>query len=360
VRDLGSLWHLLTREDYGGVAHASRRLVDGQLLERLDILTIGTAQSFGAVGVVLFFVGARWGLRHERRTCLALLLAILCCGPLFAALNAIDIHSEYRVAFFERFTTMCHVPFGVVVGFGAAQLERWLGTRPRLSPPTSRATMGAVAALAVAPLIVSCASLDFSSNRRGPAYVHDLLESTSDGALVLLKSDMASQAALYVCGVERRCGDRIVLTPGQLWMPWKRSQIARRYPAMSLPPDGVPSAARWLVEHNVSARPVFIHPELVEDAVHGDLSVLPSLLLFRVYPKEEALRADLLRFRGELYEMVQGRRCEGCSIVKTGAPRAAADAQLARIYDDALHAHATAAAQLEWTDMADALARLRR
>jgi hypothetical protein len=354
VRDGGSLWRLVTRQDYGGVAHASRRLVDGQLLERLDALALGTAQSFGVVGVLLFLVGAL-GLRRERRMCIALLLAIFCCGPLFAALNAFDIHSEYRVAFFERFTTMCHVPFAVMVGWGAAELERWLKAHALGSPQIARVAMGLVAALAVAPLLRNLASFDFSKNRRGEAYAHDLVESTPDGALVLLKSDMASQAALYFCSVERRCADRIVLTPGQLWMPWKKDELARRYPALSLPRDDVASAARWLVEENLPDRPVFVHPELVDDVTHGELSVLPSLLLFRVYPHEPALRSDLPRFRTELDDILQGRRCEGCSLATLVAPPTAADAQLAQLYRATLRAYATAAAQLEWNDEAKAL-----
>ena len=357
VHDVASLWQLVTRQDYGGVTHASRRLVDGQLLERLDAWSAGTADSFGTVGVLLFVAGALGGLRHARRTSIALLAALFCSGPLFAALNAFDIHSPYRVAFFERFTTMSHVPFAVIVGFGTAQLERWLAAVPRLSRRIAHATTGLLAALAVAPLLAHLSSFDFSEDRRGLAYAHDLIASSPDGALVLLKSDMASQAALYACQVEQRCGDRIVLTPGQLWMSWKRSELSRHHPALALPPADAPSAARWLAEQNASLRPVFIHPELVDDVVHGDLAVLPSLLLFRVYPSEETLRADLPRFRGELDEILEGRRCEGCAIDPVRAPRAPVDAQLGRIYETALRAHATAAAQLEWLNAAEALSR---
>jgi hypothetical protein len=360
VHDLASLWHLVTREDYGGVAHASRHLVDGQLLERLDAISVATAESFGVAGMLLFLAGLAWGIRRARRTSLALLAAIFCTGPLFASLNAFDLHSEYRLAFFERFTTMEHVPFAVIVGFGAAALARWLAASPRVSPRISRVTMGLVAALAVAPLMGNGASFDLGGNRRGAAYAHDLVDSATDGALVLLKSDMASQAALYACAVEARCGARLMITPGQLWMPWKRDELSRRYPDLLLPPPDVASPARWLVEHNAWHRPVLIHPELVDDVVHGDLSILPSLLLFRVYPSKETLRGDLPRFRSDLGAIVEGRRCEGCSIVKSATPRTAADAQLARTYDAALRAHATAAYQLEWTDAADALARIQK
>ena len=360
VHDLGSLWHLVTRQDYGGLAHASRRLVDGQLLERLDAMSDATAESFGIVGVLLFLAGALWGIRYERRTCVALLAAIFCSGPIFAALNAFDIHSEYRIAFFERFTTMCHVPFAVMVGVGAAQLERWLVASPRLSLRAARTTVAVLAALAVGPRLTSLASFDLSGDRLGLAYAHDLVGSTPDGALVLLKSDMASQAALFACGVEDRCGNRMLVTPGQLWMPWKRRELARRYPGLPLPPSDVASTSRWLVEQSLPSRPVFIHPELVDEVVHGDLSTLPSLLLFRVYPNEPALRFDLPKFRAELEDIVRGRRCEGCSLADTVVAHHPANAQLEHIYDAALRAHAAAAAELQWTEEARAISTVHR
>jgi len=352
VHDLRSLLHLVTRQDYGGIASASRKIVEGQLLERLDALAAGTAQSFGVVGVLLFLGGTVTGLRHQRRIRLALLVGIVCAGPLFAGLNALDIHSQYRVAFFERFATMCHVPFALVIGLGAAHLEAWLGTRRRLLPHGVRAAMGLVVALALAPLLGNAISLDMSSEHGGLDYARDLVDGAPDGALVLLKSDMASQAALYACAVEQRCGDRMVLTPGQLWMPWKQREVARRHPALALPPRDVPSATRWLVEQNSASLPVFLHPELVDDVVHGEMATFPSLLLFRVYASEPALRADLPRLRAELDAIAERRRCRGCSLVGRIAPKSPADLQLARLYEAALRAHATAAAQLGWTDQA--------
>jgi hypothetical protein len=351
VHDLGALLRLMTRQDYGGVIRASRNAVEGQLLERLDAFAWGTAESFGVVGVLLFLAGALAGLRHKERICIALLVGVVCAGPLFASLNAFDIHSEYRVAFFERFTTMCHVPFAVVIGLGAAHLEGWLVRARGLSPRALRAAMGVTLALAIGPLLGNLGSLDFSSQRAGLHYVRDLVESTSDGALVLLKSDMASQAALYACAVEQRCGTRIILTPGQLWMPWKQREIERRHSTLSLPPEDAPSAARWLVEKNLTS-PIFIHPELVDDVVHGPMAILPSLLLFRVYPDEVALRSDLPRFRAELDAIAAGRRCEGCLPTRSLASNGPADIQLERLYDAALLAHATAASQLGWTEQA--------
>jgi hypothetical protein len=367
VRDLRGLVHLATRQDYGGVLRASRHAAQGQLLERLDAFLLSTGQSFGAVGTLLALIGIGRGWRGHRTMTIALLVAFLCTGPLFAAMNTFDIHSQYRILFFERFATMSHVPVAVLVGLGAAWAQQRLRDPeliPSLSPQRaaafSRAAFGLVAILTTAPLLDSTVAFDFAENTRGAIYAHDLVDSAADGALVLLKSDMASQAALFACAVEHRCGDRIVITPGQLWMPWKKRELQRRYPTLLLPPDNVAAPARWLAEHNGATRSVFVHPELLDEVVRGDLASLPSGLLFRVYPDQRSLYADLAAFRGGAAAITTRQRCDGCVQVRGERPSFAADAQLTRIYDAAVRAHEDAARALGLSWDAEGLAAWRK
>src|SRR5262249_14319928 len=122
-----------------------------------------------------------------------------------------------------------------------------------------------VLALAVAPLTPNLARFDMSRNRIGIAYAHDLVRSAPDGALVLLTGDMPAHAALYACGVEQSCGQRLVLSPGQLFMPWKAAQVRRRYPDLEImerSDGGIDLAGT--VEGQLARRPVFIHPELLQ------------------------------------------------------------------------------------------------
>ena len=367
VHDLRALVELATRHDYGGVLRASRHAAQGQLLERLDAFLLSTYQSFGAIGTLLALIGIGSGWRRHRATSVALLVAFFSTGPLFAAMNTFDIHSDYRILFFERFATMSHVPVAVLVGLGAAWAKQRLGDPdliPRLPPRRaaafSRASFGLVAIAATLPLLDSIAALDFAENTRGRTYAHDLVDSATDGALVLLKSDMASQAALFACAVEHRCGDRIVIIPGQLWMPWKKRELQRRYPALPLPPDDVAAPARWLAEHSQGTRSVFVHPELLEEVVRSDLASLPSGLLFRVYPDQRSFHADIPAFRGASSAIATRQRCEGCVLVRGARPSFAADAQLARIYDAAVSAHEDTARALGLSRDADGLARWRK
>jgi len=356
VHDLRSLWLLATRQDYGGLFHASRRLAEGQLLERFDALASATGASFGVLGVPLALLGLAVIWTGERRMSAALLLAVLVPGPLLAALNAFDIHSEYRIAFFERFVTMCHVPLAILVGSGFAGIETRLAVANERGRRWRALALVALSAATVGPLVPNLAAFDMSHNRLAIAYAHDLVLSTPDDSLVLLKGDMPNQAALYLCGVERSCGGRIIFSPGQLFMSWRVDQLSRRYPELSLPREGdAPTALRRLVEQELARRPVFVHPELLDDAQGGEQAALPVGLLFRLYSNDVALRADLPVFQQELAANVRNERCEGCLQLRTAPNRLPVDSQLVRVYKSALAAKLIAARELGFTREADAL-----
>jgi hypothetical protein len=355
VRDVADLVRLVTRQDYGGTLHASRHVVAGQTLDRLDIYFSGVATSLGVVGTLLALVGVAAAFRADRRMAIALVAAFVCAGPLFAVLNAFDVHSAYRVAFFERFATMSLVPIAALLGVGAAALDARARANPRIGPRVARAMSLAVAAVTVAPLAFAANSVDFHNDALSVAYAHDLVTSSPDDALLLLKGDMASQASLYVCAVEQRCGHRIILAPGQLWMPWKRRELAERYPALPLPPAAAPSKTRWLALTELSRRPVLVHPELVGDLAPSEMTILPSALLFRVYANEGALRDDLPRFREEAKSLATSRQCEGCSLSELSAP-GTDDVQLSLIYDAALRSYEASARNFGLFAEADAIA----
>ena len=357
ARDVGSLFRLATRHDYGGPFRASRAAAHGQLLERLDVLAAATGASFGPIGTLLALAGAASRWKGERRIAIALVLAAFFTGPLFFAANAIDIHSDYRVAYLERFGSMCQVPVAILCGLGAARVIAWFRSRapwpgrtvPRRSrfPRSSRVVqwlgVATLTAVTLGPLAPNLARLDMSRDRLGMAYAHDLVLPTPDGSLLLLKGDMPSQASLYVCGVEQRCGRRIVISPGQLFMPWRTRQLSLRYPELSLSSEtGDPISARRLVEQELDRRAVFVNAELLDDALSGEKTALPWGLLFRIYPDEPSLRADLPSFRQNL-EAMAGRKPSDRPFEGVAHPL---DRQAVQAYEAALLARRIAAREL--------------
>src|SRR6266542_714794 len=338
VHDFASLASLVMRKDYGGPFHPSRGAVSGQFLERLDVLASSSASSFGVGGMLLAAIGAMWTARHAGRLCLGLALAFFMTGPLFAGLNAIDLHSEYRVAFFERFLSMCHVPIAIVAGVGAPVALQWLRSYARGPSPLIRPALAfCVAGLVLFPLLPNLWRLDCSRNDLGLAYARDLIDDTPDDSLILLKGDVPSQAALYACGVERRCGRRIILSPGQLRLPWKRTEVKRRYPELALPNETpASSVTQVLVATELARRAVYVHPELLDDAMSEQRAALPNLLLYRVYPSEAALRDDLARFQRNLEAAERGERCHGCRVLRASPSRLPIDEQIRGDYESAL------------------------
>jgi len=324
VRDFASLVRLVGRADYGGLWHASRRAAEAQLLERLDVFFASIGRSVGPVALAFAPLGA-WALtRKSRREGWALILFFVASGPLFAALNRVDIHSEARVAFFERFATMCHVPLAVLVGCGVGWLEARVGTVwPRW--PAG----GLFVALAALSLWGNL-RIDFHEDRLGAAYARDLVHSAPDGSVVLLTGDMPAHAALYACGVEQNCGDRRILSPLQLHLAWKRVQVARRFPGLATPalPDGSVDIV-GMIEYALATRPVYVHPELLakEPRLAASFSFEPSLLLLSARRRVEPLPGDAREPEREI-------PCEACGIALPDLARPSMEAQVLAAYAD--------------------------
>jgi len=286
VRDLRSLVHLVTRQDYGGLLHPSRFPASGQLLERLDVFFACIGRSVFPTGLVIAAAGTVWLWLRNRREGAAMLVAFVVSGPLFAAVNAIDVRSEARVVFFERFTTMCHVPIAVLVGCGVAAIGA------RIRSWRERFPGGAVlAAVCVVPLIGNL-RIDLSRDRTGETEASDLVKSAPDGSLVLLTGDAPAHAALYACGVEHACGARIFLSPLKTYMPWYMAQVRRRHPNLSLPVDGGGSLDLVrMIADEIARRPVLAHPELLRKKpdLAKRFSWAASPPLVRAYPMTDPL-----------------------------------------------------------------------
>jgi hypothetical protein len=339
VHDLGSLAALVGRRDYGGLFSASRRVVAGQMLERLDAY-------FGLVGRS-FALGSAVALVGLLRKRVDIVLSLLFAGPVFAAMNAFDIRSEYRVAFFERFTTMSAVPIALLIALGIDRFAK------------SRAVPWALAAAAVLPLVPNVWRFDFSRDTTGIAYARDLVVGTPRRSLVLVSGDMAGHATLYACGVLGVCEDRTVMAPGQLFLPWKARQIARRFPELGLSGDAAtrPTVV-GLIEAQIGKRPVYVHPELVRK--HPELAsrfvLVPELLLLRVYDDERAREIDMPALRARYAAL----RCEGCAAHRASVWHPSMQGQLSEAYAAGLADQVRAARQMGWTELAREMAEAQR
>ncbi len=350
VHDARSLWHLVTRGDYGGLLSPARRTSVEPGLTRVHALAGLLFASLGEVTLLGAAIGLFDRLVRSPVVGVSLLLAITLSGPIFAWANAIDTSSEEALAYFERFTTMCHVPIAIAFGVGIASTQTALGSNRGLR---------AVAALVLLGWSVlgvrRAGDVDLRDNRRGLAFAHDLLRFSPERSLVLLSGDGPNDAALYVCAVEQRCGDRIVLSPGTLSMPWKMGQVRRKHPEVEIPWSSGPALQRTdeLVASQLGRRPVLVSPELFDKDpdLRTRFERSPAGLLLRIWPPrpEESDRRD--EFLASARAMAKGD-CEGCSSALSIAPHPSQDLQIARAYEAAYLNHARTASLLGEAELA--------
>jgi hypothetical protein len=369
IHDVDSAWTLATRHDYGGLfsPHIEKNALDAS--ELASAWGEGVARHFGwvLVGVALFGLVAT--LRRDgaplwrgegvsalvpdarrRVTGLALLLLVGAAGPLFAIANKMQVGEEHGLAFAERFSTMSEVPVGVLVALGLHELVRV--ARAYVDLPVLRLAAGLAF---LPPLLTHAGTVDLHDDRRGLALAHDLVDSTPDGAIVLITGDASNGAILYACGVERRCGDRRIFSPGQLHMDWRVAQLRRRWPDLAIPdrPSGKPIHPRDLVVANLGRRPIYVAPQLLDlDAGLRELQLLPEgLLVHMLAPApggaagageaaEAAIAAEKETFFRSARGLASSTRCEGCGMRRSALRWPSLETQLPSLYALAMLNHA--------------------
>jgi hypothetical protein len=342
VHDMASLEHLVLRRDYGGPFVPNKKQVIGTKLDRVGFWGRLTVESISYPGAALVLLGAMSFRRRTRRAVLASMLASAGVGPLFYVLGTLPEDFEASIAMSARFVTVSFVPMSILAGLALARADVWLVRRKR----TRRLRW----ALLAAPVGLFLMNRDVTlrEDRRGIAFAHDLIYPTEDDALVLVRGDHAVQAAQYVCFVERACGNRIVFSPGELFMPWRRAQVLRAFPEIRIDPDERSGMKQvpTIVEAALDGRPVYLLPELyVRDKALAVHPILPRRLLLRVYRDEEARSAGRDRFLEEARILAEGR-CEGCNIRESALLHPSFEGQLVSMYAAALRNHALISRQI--------------
>ena len=277
ARDLGSLLRLVTRYDYGGPFRASRAPVQGQLLERLDVLAAATGTSFGAAGTLLAVAGAASAWMRERRIAIALLLGVLFTGPLFAAADAVDIHSGTA----SRSSSASAACVRFRWRSSAALVPRAIAWFRSHAPWPGRPVRLGVAALTAVTLGRSrrISRARHEPRPPGKSLMLTIWFSRLPTARYSCSRAIAEPGRLYVCGVEQRCGSRIVIHRAALHAVEKASARCAIRSSRSRP-KAVDRRRRAPRRTGLDRRAVFVTAELLDDALSGEKAALPSGLLF--------------------------------------------------------------------------------
>ncbi|MBI2391417.1 MAG: DUF2723 domain-containing protein [Deltaproteobacteria bacterium] len=341
VRSLSALFRLVTRADYGGPLspHLGGKELEASVLAHAWLE--GQALAYGwlllgvaCVGAVAAFVRDR---SRDWPVAIALVTAVLMSGPVFAAMNQLEVDTEHGRAFAERFSTMSAVPIAILVGLGIAAAlragERWF------PPPMARVVLGLSFVL---PLSRHASDCDLRDDRRGLQVAHDLVNDVPDGSLVLITGDALNGAALWVCGVERRCGNTLVFTPGQMHLDWRVAQLRRRHPDLALPvPAGKFISVRELVGANLPRRPIFLSPQILdlEPPLRDAFQFLPEHIHVRALRTED-LDAFKASFPERARRFARADACEGCGIARADLRAPSLETSLPFLYALAFENHA--------------------
>jgi hypothetical protein len=338
VHDLGSLVQLMTRQDYGGLFSPFLGARGEPASEQLGVYGAALFRHFGFVGIALSAVGSVWLGRRAPVPTLALTLVWIFSGPVFAILNRLPIESEAGIAFAERFTTMSEVPLAVLLGAGLRALEQTLSLA--LHQRVARLVAGLVF---VVPLAKHAGDVDLSADRRGMDFAEDLLLPAEAGSLVLLTGDASNGAQSYLCGAQRRCGQTIAFSPGQLHLPWFVRQLQRRHSELALPPAaGTFVTVRELIAEHLGRRTVYVAPMLLErePPLRELYGYLPEGLLLRVVAPVADVDAERARFVALARLFAEGEGCAGCGIRHADLIRPSLETTLLQAYVDAWVNHA--------------------
>jgi hypothetical protein len=353
VHDWASFWRLVTRADYGGLFSPARNVSSEPALSRVLAFGRILGRSWGRGSLLAALVGWLFEMRRRPAAGSALGLAFVVPGPAFAWANALGTRSEAAEAYFERFTSMCHVPLALAIGLGVAY---WLSVSPS-KPWASWLSPVALAGWAISGWIRS-ADVDLSRDVRGSAFARDLVLGSPDGALVLVSGDEPASAALYLCDVEHACGSRVVLSPGSLFMPWRMAQVRARYPDLTIPWTSGPALAHT---HELAAAALRTRPVLVQSALFEKDPLLlaafakePDRLLYRLWPLSSSLEAERA-FVDSARAIAGGNGCGGCSLLDPIRPRPSQDVEIVEAYAAAFFNHATRARSVaDAADLAEA------
>ena len=348
VASFDELVHLATRQDYGGVTspHLGTAKVpwDASVAGWVAGIVRGFSWPLALVagGFAALLAYEAWTARRRRALTLSLWLLVLVSGPIFAAMNGLEVEAEHGIAYAERFATMSCVPVAVLLGLAlaAVPIRAWA---VRAAP--------ALGLVCVVPLALHATNVDLRADRRGIAYTHDLLRDVPEGSLVMLSGDPANGAQLWACGVERRCGQTIVFSPGQMHLPWRMRQLRRWYPELILPEPRkvvLPEGERTLVSTreialaNIAYRRVFVSTDILErePGIQEAMQFLPHGIVVEAFVDPRVFADAKASFLARAGSMGAFERCEGCGMRRTDLPYPSLETSLPFAYALGFENHA--------------------
>lgn len=318
-RSLSDLAAAFTRQDFGGAispALLERAIPAGwraHLAFFADMLPVDMTYWF--LGLAVF--GIVSGLYKIRRAMTVLLLMFLFSGPVFFAVSRYPMSGEFSLSTIRKFYILPEMFLGLIGVYGLLTIVTWFSERINAD---IRKTRQQLARLSLAIILIASVGVPIyfqfnAVNRHAFSLSEDILSSSlsevPDKAIVMPVGDIMGMGIDYkaIVGEERK--ERVIFSPGQLHLKWKREELYRQYGELLVPPPKLGNrftVASQVIAANIDKQRIFISPELVELDPHisEDFDLDTNGLLFEVFPKNKAPQTDVAAVKSRVERAWQG------------------------------------------------------
>lgn len=272
--NFANFWQVVTRASYGTFSLLAGSA--GGRLQALSFLGQYFYHAFTPVGIALATIGIVWFAQRKRLEGIALGLAFIFSGPLFAVYSNPPLSQPLWQTIFERFLILPGIPLALFIAAGAELLiETIIKLAGRLKAtvfmPQAIVVTGLVAVAGMAGGLGAAhlPVIDLNNNQVMLNYGQDILKPLAPNALLITNGDHTWSAVYYaqqVLGIRK---DVVALHIGLLPGSWYVAEQRRLHPDITIPFSYYSSSNQNLlvdlVNANINQRPVYVAWQTPED-----------------------------------------------------------------------------------------------
>ncbi|MDP3998726.1 MAG: hypothetical protein Q8P89_03885, partial [bacterium] len=271
-------------------------------------------QDFTFLGLILAFLGFLYLFRRQKKVGVFLFLAFFFSGPFFFGFANYTLDSGFYQAVAKRFQMLPNIFFTLFLAFGFFFLwEKFRGLnldfRQRKNTLVGLLLMATLTLTFFFPLVRNFKYADNRANSLTLDYARDSLAPTPKNAVILISGDVTTFAFEFWQILVEEKNDRIIFSPGLLYLDWYVARLKKNYPDLTIPPTQpgrLQPSTTEIIETNWEkwqwqGRPIYTSPELARyDPEVGEKYVLwPKHLLFLVKKKGDDLKLEPYREENE-------------------------------------------------------------
>lgn len=318
TENLKGVLRAITRSDYGTFSPYAQNpaTIEGEVQKETPITQQvyylkSLNRDFTLLGLILAALGAFFLWRRHKNIFITLFLGFLLSGPFFLGFANYTLDSGFHQAVAKRFQMLPDIFFTLFLAFGLFYLwEKFrnldLDLQDRKNALVAILLMIILSSVFLYPLMRNFKDADDRDNFLTFSYARDSLAPTPKNAIILISGDITTFAFQYWQTMVEKDTDRIIFSPGLLYLDWYVKRIEKEHPEIIIPPakpGRLQASTTEIIDANWGKRPIYISPELAryDPEVEKKYVLWPKHLLFLVKQKGDDLRLESYRGENEAF-----------------------------------------------------------